>query len=60
MVALSLNMFQQYILQNLDIQTNELERAMGEDLVHTASNYIGQFGDLKKKVNTLQHITPEP
>lgn len=39
------------LLDNLDIQTNELEKAMGEDLIQSVSHYVAQFGDLKKKVD---------
>uniref|UniRef100_A0A1I7XBX7 BAR domain-containing protein n=1 Tax=Heterorhabditis bacteriophora TaxID=37862 RepID=A0A1I7XBX7_HETBA len=39
------------LLDNLDIQTNELERFLCDDLPHVVSHYIGQFGDLKKKVD---------
>ena len=38
------------VFQNLDIQTTELEKGMGEDLAQSVNQYVGQFGDLKKKV----------
>lgn len=38
------------MFQNLDIQTTELEKGMGEDLAQSVNQYVGQFGDLKKKV----------
>ncbi|VDM61369.1 unnamed protein product [Angiostrongylus costaricensis] len=39
------------ILDNTDIQTNELEKALCEDLPQAVSTYVSQFNDLKKKVD---------
>ncbi|RCN23941.1 BAR domain protein, partial [Ancylostoma caninum] len=40
-----------YSLQNLDIQTNEIEKTLCEELPQSLSNYVAQFGELKKKVD---------
>ncbi|RCN27258.1 BAR domain protein, partial [Ancylostoma caninum] len=39
------------ILDNLDIQTNEIEKTLCEELPQSLSNYVAQFGELKKKVD---------
>ncbi|KAK6752744.1 hypothetical protein RB195_003883 [Necator americanus] len=39
------------ILDNLDIQTNEMEKTLTEELPQSLSNYVAQFGELKKKVD---------
>ncbi|CAI4231965.1 unnamed protein product [Auanema sp. JU1783] len=39
------------LLDNLDIQTIQLEKSVGDDLVQNVSQYVNQFGDLKKKVD---------
>uniref|UniRef100_A0A8R1HHD0 Endophilin-A n=1 Tax=Caenorhabditis japonica TaxID=281687 RepID=A0A8R1HHD0_CAEJA len=39
------------IFDNLDIQTNDLEKAVCEDLPQTVTQYVNQFPDLKKKDN---------
>ncbi|PAV80464.1 hypothetical protein WR25_22923 [Diploscapter pachys] len=36
---------------NLDIQSNDLEKAVCEDLPQSVSQYVQQFADLKKKVD---------
>ncbi|EFP07259.1 hypothetical protein GCK72_013482 [Caenorhabditis remanei] len=38
------------IFDNLDIQTNELEKTVCEDLPQTVTQYVNQFPDLKKKI----------
>ncbi|CAJ0942942.1 unnamed protein product, partial [Mesorhabditis belari] len=38
------------ITQSLDCQGDELERTICEDIVGSVSQYVAQFGDLKKKV----------
>ncbi|KAJ1369164.1 hypothetical protein KIN20_030567 [Parelaphostrongylus tenuis] len=39
------------IIDNTDIQTNELEKALCEDLPQAVSTYVSQFNDLKRKVD---------
>ncbi|EGT36160.1 hypothetical protein CAEBREN_24842 [Caenorhabditis brenneri] len=38
------------IFDNLDIQTDELEKKVCEDLPQTVTQYVNQFPDLKKKI----------
>ncbi|CAI2351894.1 unnamed protein product [Caenorhabditis sp. 36 PRJEB53466] len=38
------------IFDNLDIQTNELEKTVCEDLPQTVTQYVNQFADHKKKI----------
>ena len=47
---------QYLVFQNLDIQTNELEKTVCEDLPQTVTQYVNQFPDLKKKVGYYQII----
>ncbi|VDP02045.1 unnamed protein product [Heligmosomoides polygyrus] len=39
------------IIDNLEIQSNEMEKALCEDLPQAVSTYVSQFTDLKKKVD---------
>ncbi|KHJ93517.1 BAR domain protein [Oesophagostomum dentatum] len=39
------------ILDNLDIQTNEMEKTLCEEIPQSLSNYVAQFSELKKKVD---------
>ncbi|CAB3406254.1 unnamed protein product [Caenorhabditis bovis] len=38
------------IFDNLDIQSDELEKTVCDDLPQTVTNYVSQFGEMKKKV----------
>nr|CDJ87148.1 BAR and Src homology-3 domain containing protein [Haemonchus contortus] len=39
------------LLDNLEIQSNEMEKVLCEDLPQTVYNYVSQFPELKKKVD---------
>ncbi|VDO22543.1 unnamed protein product [Haemonchus placei] len=44
------------LLDNLEIQSNEMEKVLCEDLPQTVYNYVSQFPELKKKIPDYNYI----